>query len=68
MPCPESLPFLKELCWNIADPSLLSESEMLGIYERHWHYRRGVVLTQTEQHWIQYLIATYGAVIESHEV
>lgn len=35
---PSELPFLKAICWQIADIKYLTPQEMLHCYERGWHY------------------------------
>lgn len=42
MPCipevPKELPFLKSICWQVADLNNFTPEEMLVSYERGWHY------------------------------
>jgi hypothetical protein len=56
---PKSLPLLEALCWNLANPYTLSESEMLGIYESNWHFK-GVLAEPSgeETKFIAYLTST----------
>ena len=36
---PKQLPFLKAVCWDLADVRDLTLDEMLNRYERGWNYR-----------------------------
>ncbi len=36
---PEQVPFLKAICWDLRDVSLLSQDEILSRYERGWDYK-----------------------------
>lgn len=35
---PEELPFLKAICWQVADINNFTPEEMLVSYERGWRY------------------------------
>lgn len=59
---PEDLPFLKAICWQIADVTNFTPEEMLISYERGWRYL-GVVGEPSleELLFIKRLVQRYGS-------
>jgi hypothetical protein len=58
----DDLPFLRSLCWQSSAPStaMLSEAEVLQLYERNWRYR-GVIadLSEVERQFVHQLAQHY---------
>lgn len=64
LPSIDDLPFLRSLCWqgNSPDITLLSESEILQLYERNWRYKNVMAdVSEVERQFIHKLARRYGS-------
>ena len=66
IPQPQELPFLKAVCWDLVDISVLNDDEKLDRYERFWNYK-GVLedIDKEELLYINWLAKTKGSWLQT---